>query len=52
LANIEQQPGHHHIEWQPASGAASGIYFYRLEAGALDNSGKQFAETKKMLLLR
>jgi hypothetical protein len=51
LINSEQQPGYHQIEWQP-SNSASGVYFYRIEATATDDSGKRFAETKKMLLLR
>jgi len=52
LVNAEQEAGYHQVGWRPASGAASGIYFYRVEATALDNSGLLFVETKKMLLLR
>jgi len=36
--------GFHSVEWVP-TGLASGVYFYRLEAGP-------FTETKKMVLLR
>ncbi|MCK4511011.1 T9SS type A sorting domain-containing protein [bacterium] len=36
--------GHHNYTWD-GSGAASGVYFYRLEASG-------FSETKKMLLLK
>ncbi len=51
LVNTEQSAGHHQIEWQPMN-AASGLYFYRLEAAALDNSRQRFVETRKMILLR
>jgi photosystem II stability/assembly factor-like uncharacterized protein len=33
-------------------GVASGIYFYRLEAVALDNSGTRFVGVKKMVLIK
>jgi hypothetical protein len=33
-------------------GQASGVYFYRLEATATDDSGKRFVETRKMVLLK
>ncbi|GEM_PF-5793463 len=31
---------------------ASGVYFYRIEATALDQFDRRFIETKKMVLLR
>jgi uncharacterized Ntn-hydrolase superfamily protein len=44
LANEELKPGSYEVTWD-ASGVASGVYLYRLEAGA-------FTETKKLVLLR
>jgi hypothetical protein len=39
-----EEPGYKSVEWN-ASGVASGVYFYRLQAG-------DFVHTKKLLLLR
>jgi len=44
LVNEVKQPGMYTAKWE-ASGVASGVYFYRLQAG-------NFVETKKLLLLR
>jgi photosystem II stability/assembly factor-like uncharacterized protein len=44
LVDERQQAGYHQIEWD-ASGFASGIYYYRIQAG-------EFYNVKKMLLLR
>jgi hypothetical protein len=44
LVNERQQAGYHNVEWD-ASGFASGVYYYRLEAG-------EFQDVKKMILLR
>jgi photosystem II stability/assembly factor-like uncharacterized protein len=44
LVNETQEPGAHQVSWD-ASGFASGVYFYRLQAGS-------FVETKKLILLR
>jgi CubicO group peptidase (beta-lactamase class C family) len=44
LVNERQKAGYHQIEWD-ASGFASGIYYYRIEAG-------EFVDVKKMILLR
>jgi hypothetical protein len=44
LVNERQELGAHQVNWQ-ASCIASGVYFYRLQAGS-------FVETKKLILLR
>ncbi|MDQ3019935.1 MAG: T9SS type A sorting domain-containing protein [Bacteroidota bacterium] len=44
LVNSEMQPGSYNYKWD-ATNFASGIYFYRIKAGA-------FVETKRMLLIK
>jgi hypothetical protein len=44
LVSEVKPPGSYTVEWDPR-GVASGVYFYRIEAGA-------FRETKKLILLR
>jgi hypothetical protein len=44
LVNERQQAGRYRVEWD-ASGFASGVYYYRLEAG-------EFVDIRKMILLR
>jgi len=44
LINEEKSPGDYTVTWN-ASGIASGVYFYRMQAGDL-------VETKKLILLR
>jgi hypothetical protein len=44
LVNEKQNPGYHQVEWD-ASGFASGVYYYRLQAG-------EFQDMKKMILLK
>ncbi|MBM2841882.1 MAG: hypothetical protein HW412_2410, partial [Bacteroidetes bacterium] len=44
LVSEAKQPGTHSVQWD-ASGVASGVYFYRLQAG-------DFVQTRKLLLLR
>jgi hypothetical protein len=44
LVNEEQKAGYRSVEWN-AAGVASGVYFYRLDAGS-------FTSVKKLLLLK
>ncbi len=44
LVNNQQQAGTYQVEWN-ATGLASGVYYYRLEAG-------NFAQTRKMIYLK
>jgi len=50
LENETKNPGRYEITWQ--STLDSGVYFYRLEEMAVDNSKKNYVETKKMILLK
>jgi hypothetical protein len=50
LINGEQQAGYQSVVWN--ANVSSGIYFYHLEAAAVDDPSKRFVETKKMLLLK
>lgn len=52
LVNVEQEAGYHQVDWRPANGAVSGIYFYRIQATEIGNLSNRFVETRKMLLLR
>lgn len=51
LVDAAQEAGYRQIAWD-ASGLASGMYFYRIESAALDNSSRRFTDTKKVMLLR
>jgi hypothetical protein len=44
LVNESQRAGNHQVEWD-ATGFASGVYYYRIQAG-------EFVDVKKMVLLR
>ena len=44
LVDTQLDAGYHSITWN-ASGVATGLYFYRIQAG-------DFTDTKKMLLLK
>jgi len=50
LKNEQQHAGYYQVEWD-ASGNASGIYYYRMEARTL--TGKiNYIETRKMMILK
>ena len=52
LVNEKLAPGNYTTHWD-ARGLASGVYFYRLQAGEPSaGSGQSFVETKKLILLR
>jgi hypothetical protein len=44
LVDGVEEPGYKSVQWD-ATGAASGVYFYRLQAG-------QFSAVQKVLLVR
>jgi hypothetical protein len=50
LKNEVEEDGHHEVRWQAVS--PSGMYFYRIEAAAVDDPNIYFVDTKKMLLLK
>jgi fibronectin type 3 domain-containing protein len=50
LVNEELEAGYFEKVWH--AGIASGLYFYRIEATAVDNPSKRFVDTKKMLFLK
>ena len=50
LIDREMKEGYQEVEWK--ANVSTGIYFYRLEAAATDDSGKRFVETRKMVLLK
>ncbi|MBX2990996.1 MAG: T9SS type A sorting domain-containing protein [Bacteroidetes bacterium] len=52
LVNERMNPGTYSATWN-AAGFASGVYFYRLQAGSASaGSAQGFVETRKLLLLR
>ncbi len=50
LVNGKQEAGPHAIEWRPD--AASGVYFYRIEATRVDDPTQGFQQIKRMLLMK
>jgi VWFA-related protein len=50
LENKMREPGYYTVSWQPS--VASGMYYYRIDATAVDGSDNKFTETKKMILLK
>ena len=52
LVNSVEQPGYKSVDFN-AGNLASGVYYYRLQAGdPSTGSGQSFAETKKLVLLK
>ena len=51
LSNDIEPAGFKQVVWN-ASNAASGIYFYRLEATSIANTSKTLTQVKKMILLK
>jgi hypothetical protein len=52
LASGHYPAGHHSVVWN-ATGCASGVYFYRLQAGnAAEGKTRAFVSTKSLLLMR
>jgi len=50
LVNTEQEAGWYSVTWNAS--AASGIYFYRIEAVSAGNPNERFVQVKKMMLLK
>jgi len=51
IINETQEAGYKSIEWD-ASGYASGVYFYRIEATSGGRSAQMFSQVNKMVLVR
>ncbi|MBU0473329.1 MAG: T9SS type A sorting domain-containing protein [Bacteroidetes bacterium] len=51
LVNEAQKSGNYEVTFD-ASNLASGVYLYRLQSTTSSNSGKDFFDTKKMILLK
>jgi hypothetical protein len=53
MVNSQLSTGKYEYQFSATGGGSnfsSGIYFYRMEA--VDNSGKKFIQTKRMVLIR
>jgi hypothetical protein len=50
IVNDELDRGYHAVRWN--AGAASGVYFCRMEARAPGSAGGQFTQTMKIMVLR
>ena len=51
LVNENLAAGRYKAQWD-ATGVASGVYFYRLEARGVDDGAVVFVETKKLMLVK
>lgn len=50
LVDSEQSPGWRSVVWNAQ--AASGMYFYRIEATSTDEPNKRFVQVKRMILMK
>lgn len=50
LVDEVQAAGYHVARWEPA--AASGIYFYRIEAASTENPAVSYREVKRMIMIK
>ena len=50
LVNEEQSAGWKEVQWN--ANAASGVYFFRIEAVSVNSPARNFVQARKMLLLR
>jgi hypothetical protein len=51
MLNEKRKAGMHQYQFDGGS-LASGVYFFRLEAASVNNSGKKFLDVRRMLLLK
>ena len=51
LVNRQHEPGRYSIKFD-GSNLASGIYFYRIVAKDLSGNGREFVQSRKMLLIK
>jgi len=51
LVNTRQVAGTYSVQFNAAA-LASGVYFYRLQAGATNSASAPFVQTKKMILVK
>jgi len=51
LVNAKQMAGTYSVQFNAAA-LASGVYFYRLQAGATNSASAPFVQTKKMILVK
>ena len=51
LRDGSESPGYHSVEWKSGA-AASGVYFYKLEARSLSNPSRGIAQTRKLIVVK
>jgi hypothetical protein len=50
VAEGEQEQGYHNVPWRAET--ASGMYFYKLIATSLVDAERQYAATKRLMIIR